>query len=897
MMEKLKQRLKETLVKDYDNAENNESYNDYTGRKRLMRFNRFFSEYRVFTAVYVTGALVLFVMLLTVLNDLQSGSLLEILTGEEQEKGVSILETLFSNWFIIFVFIVVAVLGYFKFAYQVRTSFGSINVGQKGTARWATREEIDAEYKKIPEKITPFPGMGGVPIARDGDMLYIDDSNTNTLVLGMTRSGKDQIETDGFIENISRAEEKCSFLCGDPKMESARKSIPMLQERGYETYVFNLIDPVFSMRYNPLTMIIDEYKMGDHAAAQELLLSLGTQIFAPDPNERDPYWKDSARKVFVAAIWAEIEDNLAMDRAENDRRRAAHEKKENERKKAYYKELYGKDYELYRKAALVRKILKNMPDMSDAELIDEFNELCRLKGVSMKLTKRNIEKVKNFAFKNAAFIHEKYFPVETNERKISIYSTVKMCITLSAENFNKNQDMLDFYFISRPEDDFARITYGAIADIPKQTKGTIMSMFEKEVQIFMLDNIAKMTAESEIKFEEIFFQEKPVAIFYALPDYDEAFYFLATIFISQMYYAAAKLATAMPGGKLPRRFHFWLNEVCNLPKIENLSTMSTVCLGRNIILHLLIQSYGQLESVYGEGDAQTLRDNCGNEIYIKAASEETSEKISKKLGNETQIVVNRTGRKLSINKELTEMGEEMPLLTPYELTHVELGETIVMRTMKREDKAGNYTKGHPIKNFGEHRMKLSYQYLDDIMPQDQIFYRSPHMDRIIRANERYRDMELKLVDVGIKRITDIDIKKRSRSGGEYIRHIRWRMCRFKAGSGHGMKPFETNRMNEVFNLLNLSQQQRELYMKAGTENDKGEIIMPELALLNGHIEEHAKKLIRYRDKEIAYRGYRLLDILRPLPEKEKSREEREHDMKIEEFISNLGEEADDADTE
>ncbi|MCE2604027.1 type IV secretory system conjugative DNA transfer family protein, partial [Pseudomonas aeruginosa] len=86
--------------------------------------------------------------------------------------------------------------------------YGDLNVGQKGTARWTTREELEEQYKKVPERDAAFEAVGGIPIARDGRKLYIDDTATNNLILGGTRSGKGQIVIEPMAEIYSRAEEK-----------------------------------------------------------------------------------------------------------------------------------------------------------------------------------------------------------------------------------------------------------------------------------------------------------------------------------------------------------------------------------------------------------------------------------------------------------------------------------------------------------------------------------------------------------------------------------------------------------------------------------------------------------------------------------------------------------------
>ena len=76
--------------------------------------------------------------------------------------------------------------------YQIRASLSDkeLRHGQKGTARWTTQEEVRHQYKEVPLKDDFYPGKGGTIISRQGETLYIDDSHSNTLVIGTTRSGK-----------------------------------------------------------------------------------------------------------------------------------------------------------------------------------------------------------------------------------------------------------------------------------------------------------------------------------------------------------------------------------------------------------------------------------------------------------------------------------------------------------------------------------------------------------------------------------------------------------------------------------------------------------------------------------------------------------------------------------
>lgn len=71
-----------------------------------------------------------------------------------------------------------------------------------------------------------------------------------------------------------------------------------------------------------------------------------------------------------------------------------------------------------------------------------------------------------------------------------------------------------------------------------------------------------------------------------------------------------------------------LDEFGNMPAIDNMDGIMTVCLGRNMLFDLVIQSYSQLETRYDKA-FKTIKENCQNHILIMSNDEETIEEISK----------------------------------------------------------------------------------------------------------------------------------------------------------------------------------------------------------------------------------------------------------------------------
>lgn len=224
-----------------------------------------------------------------------------------------------------------------------------------------------------------------------------------------------------------------------------------------------------------------------------------------------------------------------------------------------------------------------------------------------------------------------------------------------------------------------------------------------------------MTAESSVNLEDIGFGEKPIAVFLSIPDYDRSNHFIASVFIRQLYFVLAKKATESISGKCTREVIFLLDEFGNIPAIESMANIITVCLGRNIRFNLIIQSYSQLDQLYGD-DSQTIIGNCGNKIYIKTDDLGTAKDFSELLGNRTAINTNRSGKVLSMEKTVTEMYEERPLLTLNELMRLRQGECVVKRSMKQSDLHGTTITAYPIFNTGKTAFKYRFEYLTKTFP-------------------------------------------------------------------------------------------------------------------------------------------------------------------------------------
>lgn len=656
--------------------------------EKVLRLNRFLARKDVLAGICILEDVSLFFIVQYLLNICLN---LPLWFETQNPKVCFGLKNLFpvperveSFWGFYLVLVGVMVVWNAMTIYQYRTSYSekNFNVNQKGSARWTTNEEIKEQYRGIPDRDETFSGAGGTIISRIGKTLYIDDTLTNNLIIGITRSGKGEMFVIPSIDVYSRAEEKTSMVITDPKMELYKTSKKTLEERGYLVYLLNLDDPLHSMGFNPLEQIKEEYLKKNYAEAELLAQAFSFSIFNPDSaTNQDSFWQETAASLLTALILAHIQDCVKEDELTNERRFEAWQKK-----RAAYKKLTPKEQE---EAKVMCGRRKQLGDI----LLDP-----RVSAIPLE---------------------EEFVYTKENEKKITMYSIINTFTELARQKDEERPDLsaLDSYFAERPMMDRAKMKYAGTELAGDRTKGSIYASMFVKLAIFTFENIAKMTAESSLKLEEVGFGEKPIAVFLGIPDYDSSPHFLATAFIRQLTFVLEKKATRYKIGKCKRKVRFILDEFGNLPAIQGMDKFITVCLGRNIAYDLYIQAYSQVEQLYDKA-MDTIVGNCGNQIYILANDDRTAEKFSKDLGNETIIDIQRSGERLSSSKSVMESPTEKPLLNMNELKELREGECVVERVMKRKDLKGHRIRPTPIFNSESSgkRFLYRYEYLTDTFP-------------------------------------------------------------------------------------------------------------------------------------------------------------------------------------
>ncbi|EAG2143466.1 type IV secretory system conjugative DNA transfer family protein [Listeria monocytogenes] len=318
--------------------------------------------------------------------------------------------------------------------------------------------------------------------------------------------------------------------------------------------------------------------------------------------------------------------------------------------------------------------------------------------------------------------------------KVTLFTCAMMLLQLAKDPDEDGLTGLDYYFMNLSDLNPAKLSFATIEFSKSVTRSSIYTGTTAELQKYLLENVAKLTAQNDFDFEELTEGEKPVALFVLLKDWDDSLNDLASSFLSQESAVLSELAVRSKKSKLSRKVHHIYEEIGNVPPIPNLPRYMGVGLERGLLYYLVIQSFNKLESAYGENAANDMKELCGNWIYIMSEATDDAEVFSKKLGKTSVISPNRNGDPMSDDKSYGEQEDSRELMMPEELTKLVEGERVILRTKKRRNLKNKKVKPFPIfasEDAGMamlHRYEYLLDYFDKELSFDELGLESTHQN-------------------------------------------------------------------------------------------------------------------------------------------------------------------------
>lgn len=247
------------------------------------------------------------------------------------------------------------------------------------------------------------------------------------------------------------------------------------------------------------------------------------------------------------------------------------------------------------------------------------------------------------------------------EEQININS-ISLTTTVGEEKCGGSTYVKEYFNLKDPNSP-AYINASGTIMAPNETKGSIISVFKQKVKLFSSrENLSEMLSYSDFDLRTI--GERPTAVFIIIQDEKKTYHSLATIFIKQCYETLIDVAQEH-GGKLPCRTNFLLDEFANMPPLKDVTTMITAARSRQVRFTMIIQNFAQLTQVYGKENAETIKGNCGNIVYLISTELSALEEISKLCGE--------------VKSKKDDKTASTPLVTVSDLQRMKQFDQIVLR--------------------------------------------------------------------------------------------------------------------------------------------------------------------------------------------------------------------------
>lgn len=534
----------------------------------------------------------------------------------------------------------------------------------------------------------------GIPVRAwyDKKGLHVNlASPMHGLIIGATGSGKTTTFINPMIQILAKSGAGSSMICTDPKGELFQLHSKFLQERGYKVMVLDLRDPYSSFRWNPLGDIFDRY--------QEYV-NTGNEIYVRD---------DNAEKSGLELVNAP--------------------------------ELYEDEwYEYEGKAYAVRKELIGVIKVQRQKIYDEVYEdlndlvsvICPIESQDDPVWEKGARSIIMATI--IAMLEDSENPeLGMTKEKFNFFNVNK-----ALGNSDNNFEALRNYFYGRNVLSKAVTLSKQVLSAAENTLASYMSIAFDKLSIFNDEGICSLTSATDI--DPAVFADESTALFLKIPDEKDTRHTLAAAFILCIYKALIKKASTREDLSLPRNVYFILDEFGNMPKIDKFDKMITVGRSRKIWFNMVVQSYAQLDNVYGKTVGDIVKSNCGMKMFIGSNDIETCKEFSELCGNctvSTTSVSRSMGSKEGEANYSTSI-QTRPLIYPSELQKInnktDTGNAIIVTF-------GNYplkTKFTPsyrcdLYKFGT--MDLSEVRSNAFFPDEVYYDLSERNKKVLGANE------------------------------------------------------------------------------------------------------------------------------------------------------------------
>ena len=201
---------------------------------------------------------------------------------------------------------------------------------------------------------------------------------------------------------------------------------------------------------------------------------------------------------------------------------------------------------------------------------------------------------------------------------------------LNSSMTDKNIKVLRKYVEAKPYGCRSKDKLIPIISTSENTYKSITSIFNERMTLFDDVNVENITSNSDFDFDIL--GKEPSVLYCCIPDESKIYYTLVSVVVSLIYKRLVLLCNMQSNKKLPTELVFLLDEFANTPPLQDIETIVSVARSRGMYFQFFLQSFAQLDNLYGKEVSQIIQDNCGL-AYLKTNTQETAEAISSRLGS------------------------------------------------------------------------------------------------------------------------------------------------------------------------------------------------------------------------------------------------------------------------
>ncbi len=548
-------------------------------------------------------------------------------------------------------------------------------------SRFLTDKERDQYFPGFDFDDAASSSKDGIPVRavldKKGHLQVNLLGGAHSLVIGATGSGKTTTFINPMIQILGATSAGSSMIMTDPKGELFSLHSKYLQSRGYNVMVLDLRDTYSSYRWNPLESIWDMYQ--DYVEAGK-----GIFVHQDSPESYpDLQWVGT---ILPGDRWYEYRGYAYADR-----------------------ERLVDDISVTR-----QKIYDEMYE----DLNDLISVICPIESKDDPVWEKGARSI--IMATCLAMLEDSEVPeLGMTKEKFNFFNLNKI-IANSEDNFRE----LKAYFDGRSPLSSAVTLSRQVVSAAESTLSSYMSIAFDKLSMFNDRGLCGLTSATDINPAD--FAERPTALFMKIPDEKDTRHGLAAVFILCMYKALIKVASAREDLSLPRNVYFILDEFGNMPKIEKFDKMITVGRSRKIWFNMVVQSYSQLNNVYGEQVADIVKSNCGVKMFIGSNDIGTCKEFSELCGN---VTVSTRSLSSSMGSKEGEMNvstqlQTRPLIYPSELQKLNNKESTgnaIIVTFGNFPLRTKYTPSYKCPLYQMGQMDLS-DVRSNVFHADRVFY-------------------------------------------------------------------------------------------------------------------------------------------------------------------------------